>query len=770
MANLRVIAEIKPAGDFPVVDAPNVSVTGGKRLDVALSEAAAEVAKKANKSEVDTALASKANKSEVDAALAGKANKSEVDAAIENKADKSAFEAINASVSVNTSNIQELSTESTVLSARMDEFTKLEEGSTTGDAELIDGRVSADGKTYDNIGGAIRGQVADLKSDLVQLYPIEHDNKLYVSKWDQGRYTANVGSKAEKNETDADNVKAIRIRTDLFDINENIKIRISDGYSAQIIKTDENGIVIKEESWRNLIVIDISTASKCAIVVKDNSGANISKDIGWDIVNITKTSISEELIGMSNSLGSYSKTYEKSFTGIKYTYGGIVTSSYDTAIALNDISGADSRIRTEKTIDVNGYFRIESDDGYIAEAVLVDNTGKWKGTITEGATKYCFYIVVRKSDNTNISISEAYEHVRLYVSNHKTFTFESGSSGTSNTGYYVQNNDPAALPIRLRTNPMLIDTPVRIKAKEGYSFNLNTYIKDSTGYLRQVEFIEYTPTGQTNWMTEFVIPASDTVYYNIVVKPASNNVYPFRINQYLDIEYNYSNKCIGEVAERYNGMRCLFIGDSITEVNFTASANWTRLVTSWFGFNTTNIATGGSGIVRGGNNAWNTKIDNITGDYDLILIMGNMNDYSGNVFNESKLGQFGDTGITTQYGAVNTFLKKVLDKWPLAKVGWITSTPRQYISGDPDNPDPVVSDGYLWSKTGVFENADKAIMEVCHNYSVPVLDMFHESSLQAWNTAQRTEFFYNDGNSVHPNNKGHMIMAVKIADFIKRNF
>ena len=36
--------------------------------------------------------------------------------------------------------------------------------------------------------------------------------------------------------------------------------------------------------------------------------------------------------------------------------------------------------------------------------------------------------------------------------------------------------------------------------------------------------------------------------------------------------------------------------------------------------------------------------------------------------------------------------------------------------------------------------------------------------------AQRTEFFYNDGNSVHPNNKGHMIMAMKIADFIKRNF
>ena len=192
MANLRVIAEIKPAGDFPVVDAPNVSVTGGKRLDVALSEAAAEVAKKANKSEVDTALASKANKSEVDAALAGKANKSEVDAAIENKADKSAFEAINASVSVNTSNIQELSTESTVLSARMDEFTKLEEGSTTGDAELIDGRVSADGKTYDNIGGAIRGQVTDLKSDLTNIDDLEKERKIpFISAYSKSLNTTN---------------------------------------------------------------------------------------------------------------------------------------------------------------------------------------------------------------------------------------------------------------------------------------------------------------------------------------------------------------------------------------------------------------------------------------------------------------------------------------------------------------------------------------------------------------------------------------------------
>lgn len=112
------------------------------------------------------AAASKADKTYVDSELTKKANKSDTDAALSSKADKSALEATNASVSANTSNIQGLSTESTVLSARMDEFTKLKEGSTTGDAELIDGRIGSDGKTYDNIGGAIRGQVTNLKSDL----------------------------------------------------------------------------------------------------------------------------------------------------------------------------------------------------------------------------------------------------------------------------------------------------------------------------------------------------------------------------------------------------------------------------------------------------------------------------------------------------------------------------------------------------------------------------------------------------------------------------
>ena len=56
-----------------------------------------------------------------------------------------------------------------VLSARMDTFTQLPSGSTSGDAELIDIRVGADGVTYPTAGDAVRGQVTDLKSALNDL-------------------------------------------------------------------------------------------------------------------------------------------------------------------------------------------------------------------------------------------------------------------------------------------------------------------------------------------------------------------------------------------------------------------------------------------------------------------------------------------------------------------------------------------------------------------------------------------------------------------------
>ena len=65
-----------------------------------------------------------------------------------------------------TTRMSAIETEQAVQDARMDTFTSLPEGSTSGNAELADIRVGADGTTYDTAGNAVRGQIGELKSDL----------------------------------------------------------------------------------------------------------------------------------------------------------------------------------------------------------------------------------------------------------------------------------------------------------------------------------------------------------------------------------------------------------------------------------------------------------------------------------------------------------------------------------------------------------------------------------------------------------------------------
>lgn len=54
--------------------------------------------------------------------------------------------------------------------ARIDTFTSLKEGSTTGDAELIDARVGINGTTYSNLGDSIREQLDNIVSISPNLY------------------------------------------------------------------------------------------------------------------------------------------------------------------------------------------------------------------------------------------------------------------------------------------------------------------------------------------------------------------------------------------------------------------------------------------------------------------------------------------------------------------------------------------------------------------------------------------------------------------------
>ena len=90
------------------------------------------------------------------------------------------FDQVNSNLSSEISRAKE--TEE-VLKSRIDTIASLPEGSTTGDAELQDIRVKADGTTATSAGNAVREQFSELKSDLGNIrFSITENNLLHVER------------------------------------------------------------------------------------------------------------------------------------------------------------------------------------------------------------------------------------------------------------------------------------------------------------------------------------------------------------------------------------------------------------------------------------------------------------------------------------------------------------------------------------------------------------------------------------------------------------
>lgn len=105
------------------------------------------------------ALNEKANTSSVTSALATKADASTVNAALAAKADST-------TVSDIADRVSDCEVDIETQAARIDTIVALPEGSTQGDAELMDIRIEADGETATSAGDAVRNQISALKNEI----------------------------------------------------------------------------------------------------------------------------------------------------------------------------------------------------------------------------------------------------------------------------------------------------------------------------------------------------------------------------------------------------------------------------------------------------------------------------------------------------------------------------------------------------------------------------------------------------------------------------
>lgn len=127
-----------------------------------------------------------------------------------------------------------------ILEARMDNFTRLEEGSTTGDAELEDARVGIDGVTYSNAGGAIRSQVLNADDGMKSSFSIERPRP-------EGDYTLAVGTINGSTGTNSQNTARVRTAYHLNQVHPML-VRMTDNtysYSVYGYTTDMESYVRK---------------------------------------------------------------------------------------------------------------------------------------------------------------------------------------------------------------------------------------------------------------------------------------------------------------------------------------------------------------------------------------------------------------------------------------------------------------------------------------------------------------------------------------------
>lgn len=209
------------------------------------------------------------------------------------------------------------------------------------------------------------------------------------------------------------------------------------------------------------------------------------------------------------------------------------------------------------------------------------------------------------------------------------------------------------------------------------------------------------------------------------------------------------------------GKTVAFLGDSITQgVGASCYENsYTQVFARISGANVKNYGVSATRIARqknmdvaGNDEDYIMRADKMDLDADAVAVFGGTNDFG---HGDVPIGTFADRSEYTFYGALHVLINKLINKYPSAKLFFIT--PLHRLSED-------VTVNEIGIPCVPLKNYVAAIKEVAEYYSIPVLDLWGESGLQP-KVKIIQETYMPDG--LHPCDAGAKIIAEKVYNFIK---
>lgn len=188
------------------------------------------------------------------------------------------------------------------------------------------------------------------------------------------------------------------------------------------------------------------------------------------------------------------------------------------------------------------------------------------------------------------------------------------------------------------------------------------------------------------------------------------------------------------------------IGDSWTEVNYTSSINWTKLLEG-DGATVVNLGVGGTGFARAGDaNRYIDRISSIPNDVTDIVVSASLNDMSAGV----NIGNVTDTGSGTVFGYVNDFFDALLTAFPDTIIHCVTTGPwENYHRG------VQRSDDYI-----------DGLKTICAAKGIPFVSCYDTTNMRPWIAANLAVYYY-DGS--HANNVGQLLMYNTFRPFFEKN-